>query len=277
MELERINFTPKVKMKVRADSGYRCSNPSCRKYLQHYSIIDNITANLGDVGHIYAAANGGPRASNYSEDYLKSEANALFLCTGCHRLVDSCELMFPAKELENWKVLAKTNKNEENMRNWAYAGEGRVITDDIDECKQFLKDSKSARETLYSLRERVKSGSAFFGRQILTSDIYYAINFIAQPGPGNGRSYKVISEMYRTKANKIIETARKLKNKISHNDINNYLFTNGFVYVGETPKNWFEERVIQYNDDLIKLIHVLLMQANNLQNFCAEEEEKIYL
>lgn len=275
MELERINFTPKVKKTVRADSGERCSNPSCRKLLQHYSELDNKTANLGDVGHIFAAASGGPRASNYSEDYLKSEANAIFLCTGCHRLVDSCELKFPAEKLMQWKVLAKTNKNEENMRHWVYAGEGRLISDDIDQCSQFLNDIKTERQTLYYLMERVKSGSTFSLKQTLTSDIHHAIRLISVPG--NGPQYSVISEMFRAKAKDVIITARELKDKIKFDDINNYQFTNGFVYIGEKPKRMFEPCVIQFNDDLVKLIHVLLQQANILEDFCQEVKARIYL
>ncbi|MGB3251523.1 hypothetical protein [Buttiauxella gaviniae] len=273
--MNRINFSENIKKSVRSESGFRCANPSCRLYLPFFSDMDNKSANLGDVGHIFAASKGGPRASEYPEEFLKSEVNAIFLCTVCHRLVDSCELMFPAEKLINWKKSSIANNNHLSLHKWTYAGEGRIITDDSSECKEFINDRRDANKILYDLLYYLRSKGPYNPAKFMSTDIYNAINCYASNF--KGRKYKVVSEMYRSKATDIIYTAKHLMSIIRLGFVGNYRFSNGIIIITETQDAFNTSPVIQYTDEVAQYISVLLNQHNFLSNCCYEEDANIYL
>lgn len=64
---------------------------------------------IGQAAHIIAAASDGPRpkTSEYSQDFIISEANGLWLCASCHSLVDRDPSYFSAERLNAWKILAE--------------------------------------------------------------------------------------------------------------------------------------------------------------------------
>jgi len=81
MDEGRFDFISSVKEFLRKQSGYRCSNPSCRVHLLHARLPNQAPANIGDVAHIYAASQGGPRYNaSLDENDIRSHNNGIYLC-----------------------------------------------------------------------------------------------------------------------------------------------------------------------------------------------------
>lgn len=80
-------------------SGNMCAMPDCKKLL-----IDEYGTWIGEVAHIYAASNGGPRANSglSSEDRRKAD-NLILVCSNCHTMIDSDEARYSAEELRKIK------------------------------------------------------------------------------------------------------------------------------------------------------------------------------
>ena len=80
-------------------SGNMCAMPDCKKLL-----IDEYGTWIGEVAHIYAASNGGPRANSglSSEDRRKAD-NLILVCSNCHTIIDSDEARYSAEELRKIK------------------------------------------------------------------------------------------------------------------------------------------------------------------------------
>lgn len=76
-------------------SGNMCAMPDCTTLL-----IDKDGTWIGEVAHIYAASDGGPRANSSlsSEDRRKFE-NLILLCSKCHKRIDSDVERYPAEKL----------------------------------------------------------------------------------------------------------------------------------------------------------------------------------
>lgn len=91
------------RLKPRADtlrelyifSGNMCAMPDCKDLL-----IDEYGTWIGEVAHIYAASNGGPRANSdlSSEDRRKAD-NLILVCSNCHTKIDSNVALYSAEKL----------------------------------------------------------------------------------------------------------------------------------------------------------------------------------
>ena len=100
----RDEFAQQVKTSLAMKVGLTCSNPGCRIFTGG---PDN---NIGVAAHITAAASGGPRYDpSASAQQRRSEKNAIWLCQGCAKLVDSTssEQEYPRALLELWKQIAE--------------------------------------------------------------------------------------------------------------------------------------------------------------------------
>lgn len=82
-------------------SGNMCAMPDCKTLL-----IDEYGTWIGEVAHIYAASNGGPRANSdlSSEDRRKGD-NLILVCSNCHTKIDSNEALFSAEKLREIKTV----------------------------------------------------------------------------------------------------------------------------------------------------------------------------
>jgi len=104
--VKRCDFSPQTKKSVRKQSGYICSNPSCRKFL--WSPNKNNNSASGVVSHIIAASKNGPRASpDHNQKNIKSYKNALLLCSNCDKMIDAHPSLYPIDMLTEWKNKAE--------------------------------------------------------------------------------------------------------------------------------------------------------------------------
>ena len=113
-------------------SGNMCAMPDCTTLL-----IDQDGTWIGEVAHIYAASDGGPRANSSlsSEDRRKFE-NLILLCSKCHKRIDFDVEQYPAKKLFQIK--------EEHEGPYRKGLEQAELKDCMDEYTPKLPDSLGA-------------------------------------------------------------------------------------------------------------------------------------
>ncbi|MFD7732047.1 hypothetical protein ACFV6F_16870 [Kitasatospora phosalacinea] len=86
-----------------ADAAGRCQNPECLSSVL-IRAKNGIRVNVGEMAHIIAASNGGPRPNPQADpNDLALEENLILLCLKCHKLVDSQESAYPIDLLASWK------------------------------------------------------------------------------------------------------------------------------------------------------------------------------
>jgi hypothetical protein len=104
----RDEFPGNVKELLAKRVGYRCSNPDCRQPTSGPQLEAAKTVNVGVAAHITAASPDGPRYdSSLTPDQRKSQANGIWLCQKCGKLVDNDPLRFTALHLREWRSLAE--------------------------------------------------------------------------------------------------------------------------------------------------------------------------
>lgn len=108
MSGEREEFLAAVRTNVARKAMYVCSNPGCLK-LTGFTTIKGRPRAIAQVAHIQGAAASGPRRSDPVVlpggicAARGDEANAIWLCTGCHIRVDEDWESFPSELLVEWK------------------------------------------------------------------------------------------------------------------------------------------------------------------------------
>lgn len=96
--------TPSTVKKLFALSGNVCASPECNNLL----INDNVV--MGEICHIEAAEQDGPRFNKKSnDDYRKSFENLILFCPNCHTRVDSDERKYTVALLRSWKEEHESN------------------------------------------------------------------------------------------------------------------------------------------------------------------------
>ncbi len=76
-------------------SGNMCAMPDCKKVL-----IDEDGTWIGEVAHIHAASDGGPRANtSLSREERRAATNLILLCRNCHKIIDEKVEQYPAEKL----------------------------------------------------------------------------------------------------------------------------------------------------------------------------------
>lgn len=110
-------------------SGNECAMESCQARL-----IDRTGAWVGEIAHINAAANGGPRANpSLTPEERRQPDNLMLLCRNCHKKIDSCVDQFPAEVLKEMK-----KQHENKYRNGLNQA---LIADSSDEFEIKLPES----------------------------------------------------------------------------------------------------------------------------------------
>lgn len=103
----RDNFKKADVNELARQSGYQCSNPSCRRPTVGPDGGGG-TASIGVAAHICAAAAGGPRFnSDMASAERSSIKNGVWLCQTCSRLIDVDVSSYPAEDLHEWKRLSE--------------------------------------------------------------------------------------------------------------------------------------------------------------------------
>ena len=84
--------------KLFAVSGNHCANPECENLLTKDNAV------LGEICHIEAAEEDGPRYNKKSNDeYRRNYENLFLLCPNCHTTVDQNPDPYPVTLLKSWK------------------------------------------------------------------------------------------------------------------------------------------------------------------------------
>ena len=86
-------------------SGGLCNFPGCRKECATEATDTDQAALIGDLGHIEASSDQGPRANpSLTMQERHSHPNLILFCPNHHRLVDSQPNTYPAETLRKWKA-----------------------------------------------------------------------------------------------------------------------------------------------------------------------------
>lgn len=103
----RDNFKKADVNELARQSGYQCSNPSCRRPTVGPDGGGG-SASIGVAAHVCAAAAGGPRFdADMTPEERSSIKNGIWLCQTCSRLVDADVPSHPIDTLHEWKKLSK--------------------------------------------------------------------------------------------------------------------------------------------------------------------------
>lgn len=104
----RDDFSAPTKRLLSERVGFRCSNPKCRRHTSGPSADPSSSVNIGVAAHITAAAPGGPRYdSSLSSDERKDQANGIWLCQICAKLIDDDSDLHTIDLLYEWKNQAE--------------------------------------------------------------------------------------------------------------------------------------------------------------------------
>lgn len=85
-----------------AASGGYCQNPGCARHLFIDAAGQSI--HVGEMAHIFAASNAGPRADPAMREVERGAFdNLILLCANCHTMVDKAPDAFPDAMMLGWK------------------------------------------------------------------------------------------------------------------------------------------------------------------------------
>lgn len=103
----RDNFSSKTIRTMAARVGHHCSNPRCIRPTSGPAVEEERTINIGVAAHICAAAPGGMRYDpDMSPQARSSEANGIWMCQTCSKLIDSDSERYTVELLRQWKTSA---------------------------------------------------------------------------------------------------------------------------------------------------------------------------
>lgn len=90
-----------IRLKLWVKSAGRCEFSGCNKPVWRNDLTLN-NGNFGEVAHIVAASEDGPRGSQESASLQIEYSNLMLLCQQCHKEIDNQE-KYPATLLRKWK------------------------------------------------------------------------------------------------------------------------------------------------------------------------------
>ena len=87
-------------------SGGRCAYPKCPEVCVQPASDNDLSAQIGQVAHIEANSDSGPRANpELSQQQRNSYDNLILLCATHHALVDSQANTYTVATLRDWKTV----------------------------------------------------------------------------------------------------------------------------------------------------------------------------
>lgn len=103
----RLPSSSPARLELWVRAGGRCQFKGCNRYLVDDLDVDWRQVFLGELAHIVAAADGGPRPdTSLSEEQKNDIGNQLLLCQHCHALIDQkrLEAEFSRERLLEYKA-----------------------------------------------------------------------------------------------------------------------------------------------------------------------------
>lgn len=101
-------------------AALRCNNPDCDRLTTGPNTDSDKATNIGEAAHIFGAR---PRSARYRAELLDVEraaiSNAIWLCSGCHGLVDKDEARYGVELLLLWRA----NHEEKILRELGTPGD----------------------------------------------------------------------------------------------------------------------------------------------------------
>lgn len=141
MKDKRLPPKPETLRKLYILSGNMCAMPDCPNVL-----IDKDGTWLGEVAHIHAASDGGPRANtSLSQEERRDAENLILLCRNCHRKIDDKVEQYPAE------ILIEIKERHESI--YIKGLEQAELKDCMDEYTPKLPDSLGALDIMRSDEE----------------------------------------------------------------------------------------------------------------------------
>ncbi|WP_159062106.1 HNH endonuclease [Streptomyces sp. WM6368] len=147
------SYTEQTIKQLFGSAAGRCAFPSCRRKLIHPATEQSSTTIIGDIAHILAFSDEGPRAdSTMSDKDRNSFENLLLLCAACHRLVDGQPDDYPDDTLRAMKNdhLDWVDRNLENEMSDIRFPELEVV------CKRIISSELADSTAFNSLPPRDK-------------------------------------------------------------------------------------------------------------------------
>lgn len=94
------SYTEQTIKQLFGSAAGRCCLPNCRRSVIFPATDKSSTTITGDVAHIKAFSDGGPRADSSLDDKSRNSFdNLLLLCAACHRLIDGQPEEYPDEVL----------------------------------------------------------------------------------------------------------------------------------------------------------------------------------
>lgn len=90
-----------TKLRLFAESAGYCQNPDCHRQL----FFDGEDTHVGEMAHIFAASDDGPRAyPGLQTDERGLADNLVVLCPTCHTMIDKNPESYTAEKIKRWKT-----------------------------------------------------------------------------------------------------------------------------------------------------------------------------
>ena len=103
----RDDFPRQTISEIAKGVGYRCSNPECARPTVGANAAQDGIVTIGVAAHI-STSTGGPRYNlSQTRDAQRGNANGIWLCQNCVRLVDADSQKFTVEVLTGWKRAAQ--------------------------------------------------------------------------------------------------------------------------------------------------------------------------
>ena len=150
-----------------AKSGNCCAYPGCNN-----QIVDEDNIMIGEMAHIEAAEEGGPRYNKkQTDDERNSYDNLIYLCPIHHKIIDRKVDKYSVEKLKEMK-----SEHEYKFKNNVYKFDYSKIYDVNEELQRFLEkvDNKS-KENNCDMAVEINKGEKFV---TLAQEIYEKIDFV---------------------------------------------------------------------------------------------------
>ena len=101
-KITRKNVPLHTKLKLFGRSAGRCEFSPCNKPVWRNDLTLT-EGNFGEVAHIIAASEDGPRGNEKSADLQIEFDNLMLVCRRCHKEIDDNPDRYPPELLSKWK------------------------------------------------------------------------------------------------------------------------------------------------------------------------------
>ena len=106
--MPRDDFSDATKNNIAKRVGFLCSNPDCRCPTVGPHSIESRSISVGVAAHITAASTRGPRYdAGLTPEERRSDANGIWLCQKCARLIDVDDERWSVEIIGSWKMEAE--------------------------------------------------------------------------------------------------------------------------------------------------------------------------